>query len=255
MKISVVTVAYNSAATIRQTIESFLWQRHSDKELLIIDGCSIDDTVSIARSFQSPAIRIVSEKDAGIYDAMNKGLRLFSGDAVGFLNSDDAFHSENSLGLIAQALEQSDIVFGDLDMVTDHESKRTMRSWKAGSFSRAAFQLGWAPPHATFYVRRHVAESVGQFDLRYGIASDYDFMLRTMMRSHVRIAYVPHVLVDYRLGGLSSRSLSNIVRGNLECLDARRRHLRSSRIDAALFLRPMRRLFQMRWFKGRSARR
>ena len=252
MKISVVTVAYNSAGTIRQTIESFLRQQHPDKELLIVDGESTDDTVSIAKSFESPAIRIISEKDAGLYDAMNKGFRLFTGGAIGFLNSDDTFHSNDALEIIAEGLERSDVVFGDLYMVTDHETKRTLRSWRAGSFSQAAFRLGWAPPHATFYVRRHVVAAVGEFDLRYRIAGDYDFMLRTMMRSDLKINYVPHVLVDYRLGGLSSGSLLSIIKGNLECLDSRRRHLRSAWVDAALFLRPMRRLLQVRWFKAKS---
>lgn len=252
MKISVVTVAYNSAGTIQQTIESFLSQRHPDKELLIVDGNSTDETVSIARSLGAPAIRIVSEEDTGLYDAMNKGLRLFSGDAIGFLNSDDTFHSSHSLEIIAEGLERSDVVFGDLYMVTDHKTKRTIRSWRAGSFSRTAFRLGWAPPHATFYLRRHVAQSVGEFDLRYSIAGDYDYMLRTMMRPDLKIAYVPHVLVDYRLGGLSSGSLRSMIKGNLECLDSRRRHLSGAWIDAALFLRPIRRLFQLRWFKAKS---
>ena len=252
MKISVVTVAYNSAGSIRQTIESFLRQSHTDKELVIVDGDSADETVAIAESFKAPAIRVISERDAGLYDAMNKGLRLFSGDAIGFLNSDDTFHSERSLEIIAEGLEHSDVVFGDLYMVTDHETKRTIRSWKTGAFSRTAFQLGWTPPHASFYVRRHVADTVGEFDLRYRIAGDYDYMLRTMMRKDLRITYVPHVLVDYRLGGLSSGSLRNLVKGNLECLDSRRRHLRSAYVDAALFLRPLRRLLQVRWFKAKS---
>jgi glycosyltransferase len=253
MKVSVVTVAYNSEGTIRQTIESFLRQHHPKKELLIVDGCSTDETVTIARSFGSPAIRIVSEKDDGLYDAMNKGLRLFSGDAVGFLNSDDTFHSNRSLELIAEGLQDGDVVFGDLYMVTDHETKRTLRSWKTGSFSRTAFRLGWAPPHATFYVRRDVAERVGAFDLRYRIASDYDYMLRTLMMPDLRVRYLPHVLVDYRLGGLSSGSLGNVVKGNLECLDSRQRHLQSAWVDPALFLRPVRRLLQARWFKAKPA--
>ena len=253
MKISVVTVAYNSAGTIRRTIESFLRQRHDDKELLIIDGCSTDDTVPIARSFQSRAIRVVSERDTGLYDAMNKGLRLFSGDAVGFLNADDTFHSEQSLDLIVEGLEEPDVVFGDLHMVTNHETKRTLRNWKTGPFSRTAFRLGWAPPHATFYVRREVARSVGEFDLRYRIASDYDYMLRTLVTRGLRVRYLPRVLVDYRLGGLSSGSLRNVIKGNLECLNSRQRHLRSAWVDTALFLRPMRRLLQLRWFKPKAS--
>lgn len=248
MKISVVTVAYNSAATIGQTIESFLRQRHGNKELVIVDGGSTDETVSIAQSFQAPSLRLISEKDEGIYDAMNKGLRLFTGEAVGFLNSDDTFHAGTSLELIAGGLKDGDVAFGDLNMVTDHRSKRTVRTWRTGQFSRSAFQLGWIPPHATFYVRRRVAQAVGAFDLKYRIASDYDYMLRAMAIPGCRIKYVPHVLVDYRWGGTSSGSIGNMIKGNLECLDSRRRHLKSGPIDTALFLRPMRRLFQLRPF-------
>lgn len=247
MKISVVTVAYNSAATIAQTIESFLRQRHNNKELLVIDGRSTDETVSISKAFRSPSIRVITEQDAGIYDAMNKGLRLFEGGAVGFLNSDDTFHSDDSLDLICDGLRNADVVFGDLHMVTDHRTKRIFRTWRAGKFSPSAFSLGWMPPHPTFYVRRSVVEKVGEFDLRYRIASDYDYMLRAMLLYDLKINYIPHFLVDYRWGGVSSGTAGNIVRGNLECLDARRRHLKSAQVDAALFLRPMRRLLQLRF--------
>jgi glycosyltransferase len=247
MKISVVTVAYNSAGTIRQTVESFLRQRYVDKELLIIDACSTDETVPIVQSYRADSIRIVSEKDAGIYDAMNKGLGLFAGEAVGFLNSDDTFRTDKSLDLVGEGLRDADIVFGDLYMVTDHRTKRVFRTWKAGEFSASAFRFGWMPPHPTFYMRRSVAEKVGMFDLRYRIASDYDYMLRAMLVPNHRIKYVPHFLIDYQVGGISSGSVRGVVQGNLECLDSRRRHLRSSALDAALFLRPLRRLLQVRW--------
>lgn len=255
MKVSVVTVACNSAATIGQTVKSFLRQRYADKEMVIVDGGSTDETVSIAKSFQAPSLRVISEKDDGIYDAMNKGLRLFAGDVVGFLNSDDTFHTDRSLDLIADGLKDADIVFGDLLMVADHHSKRTVRTWKAGRFSHSAFRSGWIPPHATFYVRRRIAHAVGAFDLKYRIASDYDYMLRALTVPDCRINYIPHVLVDYRWGGTSSGSLSNMIKGNLECLDSRRRHLKSGPINSALFLRPMRRLLQLRGFPAMSRRR
>jgi glycosyltransferase len=247
MKISVVTVTCNSATTIRNTIESFLSQRHADKELLIIDACSSDGTVAIAKSFGSDTIRVVSEPDAGIYDAMNKGLRLFDGDAVGFLNSDDTFRTANSLSLIAGAFRDADIVFGDLYIVADHQTKSVFRTWKTGGYSRSAFRLGWMPPHPTFYIRRKIVPKVGLFDLKYRIASDYDYMLRAMLMPDVRIGYLPHFLVDYQLGGISSGSVRSIIRGNLECLHSRRRHLGSRAVDLAFLLRPMRRMLQMNW--------
>ena len=247
MKISVVTVAYNSADTIRLTIESFLRQRHVSKELVIIDACSTDETVSIAKSYQNDSIRIVSERDSGIYDAMNKGLRLFTGDAVGFLNSNDTFRTDGSLDLICEGLRDAEIVFGDLYIVTDHQTKRVFRTWKTGEFSPAGFRLGWMPPHPTFYMRRSVVGKVGEFDLRYRIGSDYDYMLRAMLIHANRAKYLPHFLIDFQVGGISSGSLRSVIQGNLECLDSRRRHLKSSAVDMALFLRPLRRLLQVRW--------
>ena len=245
MKISVVTVCFNSEKTIRHTVESFLRQRHPDKEMLVVDGCSRDRTVEIVRGYQSPDIRVTSESDKGIYDAMNKGLKSFGGDAVGFLNSDDAFHSEHTLTRIHDALQGADIAYGDLFMVSDQESKRLVRSWKAGPFTPSSFRLGWVPPHPTFYVRREVAAAVGEFDLKYKIASDYDFMLRAMMKFQFRSAGIPEYLVDFQMGGASSANLRNMIQGNLECLDSRRRHLGGGPVDLALFIRPARRLSQI----------
>jgi glycosyltransferase len=246
MKISVVTVCLNSERTIGHTVESLLRQTHANKEMVVIDGGSRDRTLDIVRSFGSDAIRVYSESDRGIYDAMNKGLRRFGGDAIGFLNSDDTYHSDSSLSLISEGLKDAEIVFGDLYMVADHETKRTVRTWKAGEFSRSAFRLGWIPPHSAFYVRRDVVREVGEFDLKYRIASDYDYMLRALMVHDFKIKYVPHFLVDYQWGGASSGSIRSMITGNLECLDSRRRHLRSGPIDTAFFLRPLRRLFQLR---------
>lgn len=246
MKLTVVTACYNSEQTIRTTIASFLIQTHLDRELLIIDGASCDETLSIVASYASPDIRIISERDSGVYDAMNKGLRQFSGDAVGFLNSDDALHDEHALARIAQALEQADIAYGDLLMVTDHESKTVVREWRAGRFSHGAFQRGWQPPHPGFFVRRSVVERVGEFDLSYVTAADYDFMMRSMLLDGVRIAYVPHVLADFMMGGLSTRDWRATWRGTLETLRSRRRYLAAPPVDAAVFLRLARRLVQLR---------
>lgn len=246
MKISAVTVSYNSAATIGGTIESFLRQDYPDKELVVIDGASSDDTLKIVESFGSSAIRVFSEPDRGAYDAMNKGLLRFAGDAMGFLNSDDTYHDDHVLTRIARGLENADMVYGDIHMVADHDSKRLIRSWKAGKYGRWSYHLGWMPPHPTFYARRHVIEAVGEFDLTYPIAADYDFMLRAMVKNDFRAAYVTHVLVDFQLGGISTKNWKATVQGNLECLHSRRTHLRSPTIDAALFLRPLRRIVQLK---------
>jgi glycosyltransferase len=148
--------------------------------MLVIDGSSRDSTIKIVESYRSDAIRLFSARDAGVYDAMNKGLRIFKGDVVGFLNSDDTFHDSAALSDIAVAMQDNDIVYGDLNMVSDHRTKRLVRVWRGGSFKPYSFQLGWVPPHPTFYVRREVAESVGEYDLSYVTTADYDFMLRAL---------------------------------------------------------------------------
>ena len=246
MKISVITAAYNAQATIASTIESFLGQSHPDKEMLVIDGASKDDTLRIVESFGSNQIRVVSETDSGGFDAMNKGLHLFEGDAVGFLNSDDTFHDSRALADIAAAMQDSDIVYGDLNMVTDHRTKRLVRSWRGGVFKRYSFQLGWVPPHPTFYMRREVAQKVGEYDLSYVTTADYDYMLRALALNSFRVRYIPRVVADFQMGGISTKGWRVTLRGNLDCLRSRRVHLNAPIIDAAFFLRFLRRIFQIR---------
>ena len=246
MKVSVITASYNSAATIGDTIESFLEQTHPDKEMLIIDGASSDQTLEIAKSFGSSQIRVFSEPDRGVYDAMNKGLRLFAGEAVGFLNSDDTFHSRTVLAAIASAMEETDIVYGDLNMVTDHRTKKLVRAWRGGTFRRHSFQLGWVPPHPTFYMRREVAQKVGEYDLSYVTTADYDYMLRALALNDFRVTYLPQVFADFQMGGISTQGWRVTLRGNLECLRSRQKHLNAPIIDAAFFLRFARRILQLR---------
>jgi len=246
MKISVVTASFNSETTIGFTIESFLSQSHPEKEMLVIDGASGDGTLKIVESFASDAIRVFSEPDKGVYDAMNKGFHLFQGDAIGFLNSDDTFHDANVLAEIASGLEDADIVYGDLNMVTDHRTKRLARVWRGGAFRRYSFQLGWVPPHPTFYMRREVAQKVGDYDLSYLTTADYDYMLRALALNDFRARYIPRVIADFQMGGISTSGLGVTIKGNLECLRSRRQHLNAPLIDAAFFLRFLRRIFQIR---------
>ena len=240
MKISVVTVARNSAATIRWTIESFLAQTWTNSELILIDGVSTDGTVTIAEAYCDPRIRIVSEPDRGLYDAMNKGLRLFRGDAVGFLNSDDRYHDAHVLAAIAEALAGSDAVTGDLDFVSDHETRRVLRRWRGTAFRPGAFREGWMPAHPTFYLRRALAERTGMFDTRYRIAADYDYMLRALegAGAAVRVAHLDRVMVDMMAGGASTAGVASYMRGNLESLRARRTWLGAGIVDLALVTKP-----------------
>lgn len=255
MKISVLTVARNSAATIRYTLDSFFSQDHADKELVIIDGASTDATLSIVRRYPQDQIRFLSEPDKGMYDALNKGLRLYSGDAVGVLNSDDTYRDQTVLSRIAESLQNADVVHGHLDFVASHETKTAVRRWRAEPRPAAGFRSGWMPAHPTFYVKRDVAEKVGAFDLSLKTAADYDWMLRTIDIHGYQPALIDHVMIDMLRGGRSTASLAAHFRHNWEALRARRRWLGSGLIDYTLIAKPARKLGQFARSSAEKTRR
>jgi len=244
MKISVIMVAFNSARTIRYAIESFLAQTYRDAELVIVDGASTDNTVAIAESYRDSRIRVYSEPDEGIFFGMNKGLRLYRGDAIGYLNSDDCYHDRDVLARIAEALATHDIVHGNLNFVRDQETKGVVRQWRGTPYRPGTFRMGWMPAHPTFYMRREIAERTGFFDPSMPIAADYDFMLRAMETGPVKSAFIDHVLIDMMTGGNSTASLKGYVRGNLESLRSRQRWLGSGVVDYALIAKPARKIGQ-----------
>jgi len=244
MKISVITVSYNSAKTIRHTLESFFAQDHAERELVIVDGGSTDETLAIVGSYPGDDIVVVSERDRGIYDAMNKGLALYSGDAVGFLNSDDRFADRQALTHLAEALRSADIAYGDLDFVASHDTGAVTRRWRSTPYEKRSFRRGWMPAHPTFYVRRAVVDAVGRFDLSYRIAADYDFMLRAMELHDFRPALVDRVLIHMQAGGESTAGLRAYLRSNLESLRSRRAWLGTGPVDRALIAKPLRKLGQ-----------
>ena len=251
MKISVLTVTYNSAATLAHTIDSFLAQTHADKEMVVVDGASTDGTLDVVARYGGHPIRVVSEPDRGMYDALNKGLKLFEGDAVGVLNSDDRYHDETALARIARGLEEAEAVHGHLDFVEDHEGSRIVRRWRGEERPRSGFRGGWMPAHPTFYVRRSLAERVGEFDLSLKTASDYDWMLRAVEGCGATPALVDHVLIDMMQGGRSTSGLRSHLHHNLEALRARQRHLGAGALDYALVAKPARKIGQF-LLRGRS---
>lgn len=245
MKISIITVAYNSAETISHTLQSYLEQDYRDSELVLIDGGSSDDTVAIARRFGDPRIRITSEPDEGIYSAMNKGLVQFTGDAVGFLNSDDRFHDCHALDAIADGLAHAEIVYGNCNIVRHHDGGSLVRRWRLSEYRPGGFRLGWMAAHPTLYIRRAVVEAVGGFDESLAISADYDFMLRCFETQEYSSRRIDRVLVDMMAGGASQGSLATYVRGNLEALRARRKWLGAGAVDFALFAKPARKVLQL----------
>lgn len=225
IKISVITVSYNSVKTITDTLNAVAMQAYTDVEHLVIDGASKDGTLGIVRSHSNPQIRLISEPDKGIYDAMNKGLALASGEIVGFLNSDDFYADATVLAKIANAFQDPavDACYADLVYVTQDNS-RVVRYWKSKPFTKGDFAKGWCPAHPTFYVRRSVIERLGYFDQSYKLAADVELMMRYLELGQVRAAYIPHVLVRMRLGGATNQSWKNIVQQNKEIFTALRKN-------------------------------
>ena len=222
MKISVITVSFNSRKTIEDAIRSVALQAHDDVEHLVIDGKSVDGTIQIIEAHRHRGLILKSEPDAGIYDAMNKGLLSASGDVIGFLNSDDLFADSEVLRRIAISLNENpsaEVCFGDLVYVSE-DNQKVVRLWKSRSFENGLFARGWAPAHPTFYIRRSALERLGLFDLSYRLAADAEFMMRYLERGGVKSIYIPHVLVRMRVGGATNKSWRNIVIQNQEIFRA-----------------------------------
>lgn len=228
MKISVITATYNCNKTLRTTLESMAEQTYPDVEHLVLDGGSEDGTMALVRGWTAHQIVWESGRDMGIYDALNKGISRSTGDVVGFLHADDVLQDALVLERIAQAFENPlvEAVYGDLVYVAHEDLDRVIRTWRSGTFELQKLRHGWMPPHPTFYARKSLYERLGGFDLRYRIAADYDNMLRLLLGMDGRgiVAYVPQVLVRMRTGGISNRSLRNILQKTREDIDIVRRH-------------------------------
>lgn len=217
LKVSIVTVCLNSATTIGDTLLSVALQTHPDIEHLVIDGGSTDGTQAVVSGSAGRVAKFVSEPDRGIYDAMNKGLALATGDVVGFLNADDVFAGDDSVARIAAAFVPAvQACYGDLVYVSPADTARVLRYWRAGAYVRGMCADGWAPPHPTLYVRRELFGRWGGFDARMRVAADFDLALRLLDVHGASVAYLPEVLVRMRAGGAANRSLRNVLRGHRE---------------------------------------
>lgn len=209
MKISIITATRNSAATVENAIVSVASQGYPDLEHIIVDGNSSDATLPIVFRHADRIDKLISEPDHGIYDAMNKGISVATGDVVGILNSDDFYAHPQVLKKVARVFEEEaiDTCYGDLIYVDPVKVKRIIRYWRSGSHRPSNFYQGWMPPHPTFFVRRAVYEKYGDFNLALGTAADYELTLRFLLKYNVSTAYIPEVLVHMRSGGASNASL------------------------------------------------
>ena len=206
MKISIITITFNSAKSLKRALESVQSQTYTDIEHIIVDGASTDGTKALIETYAKAHknVRWVSEKDKGIYDALNKGIRMATGDVIGFLHSDDVLYSADSLGQIATAFEDKDVdvVYGDLQYC---HGEKVVRRWKSNDFNPRALKYGWMPPHPTVYVRREVYQQVGEYDEWFRISADYDMMLRIFKAGYTS-HYIPEVLVSMEIGGASNKN-------------------------------------------------
>jgi glycosyltransferase involved in cell wall biosynthesis len=220
MKISIITVCYNSEKYIESAIASVLGQTYENIEYIIVDGNSTDRTLDIIKAYEpkfNGRMRWVSEPDKGIYDAMNKGIAMSSGDIVGILNSDDIYFDSKVIEDVVQHLylERTDSIYGNIIMVHPNNLHKTIRVWKSSAFKPNSFKKGWHPPHPSFFVKKRIYDTFGVFDATFDISADFELMLRFLEKHRVSTIYYDRMIVKMRMGGESTGSIRRIIRGNI----------------------------------------
>jgi len=239
MRISIITVVYNNERTLESAILSVLNQSFKNIEYIIIDGKSIDGTIKIINSYKDKIAHFISETDEGIYDAMNKGIALASGDVIGILNSDDLYADDDVLKDVMgyfQADEKLDILYGDLVYVNTDDINKVVRKWTSKKYYKKFFEHGNVPPHTALFVKKNIYNECGLFNVDYKLAADYDFMLRIFKKFGFSSKYISRLMVRMRLGGATNKSLSNIIKGNKEILNI----WKSNNLKVPLLLMPYR---------------
>jgi glycosyltransferase len=222
MTITIITATYNSAASLEDCINSVISQTYKNIEYIIIDNCSTDATLDIAKSYDDKINRIISEPDKGIFDALNKGIQIASGDYIGFLHADDFYANNQVIKNVVELLneKQADSLYGDLQYVAQKNIKKIIRNWVAGEVTPKKLLNGWMPPHPTFFVNRNCYKKFGKFNLDYKISSDYELMLRFLGKYKISTCYLNKVLVKMRTGGTSNKNVKNIIQKSTEDLKA-----------------------------------
>jgi len=202
MKVSIITISYNSSKTIKETLDSVINQTYKNFQHIIIDGGSEDETLNICKKYLH-IYKIISEKDKGVYDAFNKGLKLANGEIIGFLNSDDTFYDKNSLNKIVKGFEKNtDAVFGNLKFYNN--KNKVMRKWRSKPYEKGAFKNSWMPPHPTFYCKKKIFDHYGNFNDSFKIAGDFELMLRFIHCNGIKTKFLDQNLIKMKAGGLSN---------------------------------------------------
>lgn len=248
-KISIITATYNSASTLQDTINSIASQTYPNIEHIIIDGGSKDQTMKIVKANDHLITNYISEPDNGLYDAMNKGIQLATGEIIGILNSDDFYANHQVIEKVMEIIQEKGVstVYGDLQFVDPEKTEKIIRHWQAGTFSRKKFLNGWMLPHPTFFVHRKVYEQFGHFNTSFKTSADYELMLRFLFKNKVSTYYLSEVVVKMRAGGLSNSSFRHRLFANSED----RRAWEVNNLRPRLFttwLKPIRKIGQYKFF-------
>lgn len=226
LKFSIITAVWNREATLGHALDSLEAQSHDNYEHLVQDGGSTDGTLALLAARPDPRRRLVSERDGGIYEALNRAMARASGDVIGIMHSDDFIAHPQVLTRVARRFAETgaDAVYGDLDYVSASDPTRVIRHWKSGDYHPTRLRRGWMPPHPTLFLRRELIETWGGYDTKYRIAADYDFILRYFGRRQISAVWLPEVLVKMRVGGESNRSCAHILRKSCEDYRALRKN-------------------------------
>ena len=215
MKISIITVSFNSVSTIEDTLISVVSQDFKNIEYIIIDGGSSDGTLEIIDRYKQYITTVISSPDNGIYDAMNKGIQLSSGDVIGILNSDDIYKTDNILTLVNDSFSENiDAVYGDIEYVDRLDLSKRLRLWNAGEYKLNSFKWGWMPPHPGFFIKKSKYSQFGSYLLGLGSSADYELMLRMIIKHQIKLKYLPRIITKMRMGGVSNKSFINRFEAN-----------------------------------------
>lgn len=218
MKVSIITVTYNSASTLEETILSVINQTYKNIEFIIVDGKSNDATLAIIDKYKNAIAKFISEKDKGIYDALNKGIAMATGDIIGILHSDDFYTDNNVITKVIQQFTHGncEALYADLYYVEKNNTNKIVRKWKAGMQKANSFLFGWMPPHPTFFAKKEIYTKYGAFDLNFKTSADYELMLRFLFRYKVKTTYLPEFIIKMRVGGQSNVTTKNRIIANME---------------------------------------
>lgn len=246
MKVSLITITYNSEATLEDTIRSVTGQSYPDIEYIIVDGGSTDRTLSIVDAYKNRISRFVSEKDNGLYDALNKGIAMASGELIGIIHSDDFYTDNTAIEKIVHTISETgaDAAYADLYYVDKNDTNLVFRKWKSGQYRHGMFLRGWMPPHPTFFAKKSCYDQFGSFNLGLVSAADYELMLRFIHKHRIRLAYLPEFIIKMRVGGKSNVSLKNRIRANRE--DRKAWKINGLKPNPlTLYMKPLRKIIQL----------